>query len=190
MASATNLQCGIIGAGIAGLAAAIALRRAGHDVEIFERSQFKNEVGAAIMLTPNGSRILTRWGIDLDKCGATDNNQFRSAQADTLDIVYTDVFPNMQERYGDRYCAFHRVDMHSAMRELVEKEMKDWAAPAKIRLASEVVEIDYEEGKLTLIDGSTVQKDFVVLADGCRVRYPNPRQETARLLILTVQIPE
>jgi salicylate hydroxylase len=71
------MDVGIVGAGIAGLAAAIALRRAGHRVEVFEKSEFKNEIGAAIMLTPNGNRILRRWGFNFDKAGAVDTLQFR-----------------------------------------------------------------------------------------------------------------
>lgn len=52
------LDCGIIGSGIAGLATGIALRRAGHDVTIYERSQSKHEIGAAITLTPNANCVL------------------------------------------------------------------------------------------------------------------------------------
>jgi thioredoxin reductase len=51
------LQCGVVGAGIAGLAAAIALSNAGHEVEIFERSQFKHEIGAAVTMTPNAGLV-------------------------------------------------------------------------------------------------------------------------------------
>lgn len=43
------LDCAVVGAGIAGLSSAIALRRAGHNVEIFEKSEFKNEVGTCVV---------------------------------------------------------------------------------------------------------------------------------------------
>lgn len=71
------MDIGIVGAGIAGLGAAIALRRAGHSVEIYEKSSFKREIGAAILLTPNGNRILRKWGFDFEKARPVDFKQFR-----------------------------------------------------------------------------------------------------------------
>ncbi|KAI0165905.1 hypothetical protein GGR57DRAFT_497369 [Xylariaceae sp. FL1272] len=50
-----RLQAGVAGAGIVGLSAASALRRAGLDVEVFERSRFSNEIGAAITVPPNAT---------------------------------------------------------------------------------------------------------------------------------------
>jgi salicylate hydroxylase len=54
----------VTGVGIAGLAAAVSLRRAGHIVHIYERSSTNEEVGAAITLPPNAWRFLMAWGID------------------------------------------------------------------------------------------------------------------------------
>ena len=48
-----KLQVGVIGAGIAGLASAIGLAQAGHKVDIYEKSTFNNEVGAAINVCPH-----------------------------------------------------------------------------------------------------------------------------------------
>lgn len=48
-----------------GLAAATALRRAGHKVNIYERSDYVGEVGAPICCAANASRWLDEWGVDI-----------------------------------------------------------------------------------------------------------------------------
>lgn len=157
-----GLQVGIAGCGIAGLAAAIALSRAGHTVELFERSQFKNEVGAAIVIGPNGTRILSHWGFDFEKAGALDYNQMRRIRADTVETDSEEHFVNIKEKYGDRWLFFHRADLHSGLRELVEKQ-----SPApKINLACPVVDVDVETGVLSFANGKQVEKDLVIIADG------------------------
>lgn len=64
MSEAPNLRIAIIGAGIAGLTAAIALRdEPGVDVQIYEKTSELREVGATIALGPNGMRTLERLGV-------------------------------------------------------------------------------------------------------------------------------
>lgn len=53
----------IVGAGIGGLAAAIALRRRGWDVTVLERAPVLREVGAGISLWPNAIRALDLLGV-------------------------------------------------------------------------------------------------------------------------------
>ena len=43
--------------------------------QVFERSSFRNEAGAAISLTPNGARLLHRWGFDPEKARGIANIQ-------------------------------------------------------------------------------------------------------------------
>ena len=62
MSTASN-EVIILGAGIGGLAAAIALRRAGHDVVVFEQAKQFARVGADINLTPNAVRALDGLGV-------------------------------------------------------------------------------------------------------------------------------
>lgn len=59
------LQVAIIGAGLGGLAAAVALRRQGHTVTVYERYDFAGEVGASLSAASNGSRFLEEWGVDI-----------------------------------------------------------------------------------------------------------------------------
>jgi salicylate hydroxylase len=58
-----SLKVGLIGAGIGGLAAAIAIARAGCDVTVLEAATELGEIGAGIQMTPNVSRLLIRWGV-------------------------------------------------------------------------------------------------------------------------------
>jgi len=53
----------IVGAGIGGLTAAIALRRVGMGVEVFERAAELKEIGAGIVLSANAMRVLQHLGL-------------------------------------------------------------------------------------------------------------------------------
>ena len=53
----------IVGAGIGGLTAAIALRQAGIDARVYEQATELHEVGAGVQLSPNATRILIRLGL-------------------------------------------------------------------------------------------------------------------------------
>lgn len=64
MAENTKLQIAVVGAGIAGLATAIALKsHPAVDVQIYERATELKEIGASIALGPNGMRTLDRLGV-------------------------------------------------------------------------------------------------------------------------------
>jgi len=61
----SRLDIAIIGAGLGGLSAAVALRRQGHTVTVYERYDFAGEVGASLSAASNGSRFLEHWGVDV-----------------------------------------------------------------------------------------------------------------------------
>ncbi|KAF2791192.1 FAD/NAD(P)-binding domain-containing protein [Melanomma pulvis-pyrius CBS 109.77] len=159
------MDIAVIGAGIAGLAASIALTRAGHRVTVYEKSSFKNEIGAAILVTPNGNRVLRRWGFDFEKARPVDFKVFRFVDAVTLHVAVEDCFDDVEDRFGDRMCAYHRVDLHAGLKDLAE------AAGVEIRLGCEVVSVEVEKGEFEIRGGERVVRDFVVLADGCHTHF-------------------
>ena len=63
MSATDRGRIAIVGAGIGGLTLAIALRRHGLDVEIYEQTAELREVGAAVALSANATRFFEQFGL-------------------------------------------------------------------------------------------------------------------------------
>src|SRR5580704_2295936 len=59
----SKFNIGIVGGGIGGVAAAVALHRAGIEATVYERANELREVGAGMMLWPNATRVLKELGL-------------------------------------------------------------------------------------------------------------------------------
>lgn len=60
---------------------------------------------------------------------------------------------------------YHRIDLHDALKEAATAS-EGAGAPATIRVSSRVVDIDPDEGTVTLADGETLKADLIIGADG------------------------
>jgi salicylate hydroxylase len=105
-------QALIAGGGIGGLAAALAVSRAGWDVRLFERANAFSEVGAGIQLGPNVVKVLQDWGL----AGALqivaafpERLQVRSAISGQV-LGELPLGATIAERYGAPYATMHRAD--------------------------------------------------------------------------------
>src|ERR1700678_3434735 len=58
-----TLPVAIVGAGIGGLAAALALTRRGIDVDVYEQAPQLHELGAGVQVSSNGTRVLHALGL-------------------------------------------------------------------------------------------------------------------------------
>ncbi len=112
--SAPKETIAIAGAGIAGLSAAIALKLAGYPVEILEREQSLQPIGAGIQIGPNASRILESWQLSLG--GASfepEAIELHSARTGTL-LNTIPLKGTVRARYGAPYFTLLRKDLQNA----------------------------------------------------------------------------
>nr|WP_295773868.1 FAD-dependent monooxygenase [Rhodoferax sp.] len=104
----------IAGGGIGGLAAALACSRAGWPVQLVERAQSFDEVGAGIQMGPNVVRLLQGWGLEqsLKQVAAfPDVLRVRSATSSAA-LGCLRLGERTRALYGAPYTTIHRADLH------------------------------------------------------------------------------
>ncbi|KAI8267068.1 hypothetical protein K4K58_008766 [Colletotrichum sp. SAR11_239] len=158
------LDVTIVGGGIAGLTAAISLRRAGHRVTIHEKSALNNEIGAAINVQTNASRPLVALGMDPVRARFVPARGSKRLKGDTLDLVHSLELGVIADKYGSPWYFAHRVDLHQELKRMATAA--DGGPPLTIKLRSEVTSYDPENAAIGLSDGTTITSDLVVVADG------------------------
>ncbi len=148
----------VVGAGIAGLTAAIALRQRGWEVEVLERATEVGPAGSGLSLWPNGLRGLDALGI-----GAEVREQALAAtEAGMRDpsgrwLARTDI-ARFRERYGD-LVIIHRTDLFDILRRAVgDSRLQLGATVHSVEITGDRVRVGHSRG--------TSEADVVLGADG------------------------
>lgn len=141
--------------------------------QLFETSTLKNEIGAAITITPNGTRVLDHWSFDHKKAGAVESQQMRMPDHASLETKVHFDLGGIRSQFGHGLYHYHRVDLHSGLRDLAEGEDQP-GTPARSTTGTRVIDVDVEQGIIVLEGGVRVKKDLVVIANGVKVSLLNP----------------
>jgi len=153
---------GISGAGIGGLAAAIALRKLGLESVVFEQAPKFARVGADINLTPNAVLALDGLGVgdELRKTAARPTHRISRTWDTGEETSRLEMSQAAETRYGAPQLTMHRADLLAALEQAVPA--------ATIHLGKRTVGIDEGADGITVRfeDGTSQRVDVLVGADG------------------------
>lgn len=132
-----HLDVGVIGGGIGGMAVAIALRRAGHAVTVYERNDFASEVGASVSCAANGARWLYEWNVDVEKGDPVVLRKLINRHWKTGEPLSVYSLHDYKEKWGYEYYMFHRQYLHATLKDCALQDEGE-GEPATLRVNHKV----------------------------------------------------
>jgi len=114
----------VAGAGIGGLAAALALAQRGFRVTVLEQAAEIGEIGAGVQLAPNAFAAFDALGVGERARGRavyTDRMVMMDAVDETL-VGEIPTGPEFQARFANPYAVIHRADVHLSLLEGVRAQ--------------------------------------------------------------------
>jgi len=152
----------VVGAGIGGLTAALALRQSGFDVHVYEQARVLREVGAGLALGSNAVRVLHRLGLADELRGfgvRSESWDFRDWHSGEI-LGRVPLGDAAESRWGAPFYNAHRADLHDALRAAVGDE--------HISLGACCVSVEQVESRVAIgfADGRDATGDLLVGADG------------------------
>jgi salicylate hydroxylase len=151
-----QLQIAIVGGGIGGLTAALALRARGLNVTVFEQAGEQREIGAGISIFPNAALLLQRIGL---------TDRIKTIGAPNTSLVLRTSLGQLIDSVARPSSGVQSYNVHRA--EFL-KLLADAQADGTLRLGHCLSQVSETNGsvQLTFAHGTTVEADLVIGADG------------------------
>lgn len=148
----------IIGAGPAGMATALALLKAGHDVSVYERYKEARPAGNILNLWPPPIKALRSMGVDVKDLGAPCHTTFRNAKGHIrAEVRLPD---DVIREYGGGFIGILRPDLYKRMLQAIpEGNIQFGKAIEKIENVPHLVRLHFQ-------DGTTSEVNVLIGADG------------------------
>jgi salicylate hydroxylase len=164
-----NNNVAIIGAGIGGLTAALALMRQGIGVDVYEQAPELKELGAGVQISSNGTRVLHALGLGAEagRLGVIVAGKEIRLWSTGQTWKLFDLGAVSVERYGFPYMMFHRGDLHAMLLDAVRRERPD-----AIHLDRKCIGVTQDTGAVTIAfeNGDGVTAPVAIGADGVQSR--------------------
>ncbi|MGA2941924.1 MAG: FAD-dependent monooxygenase [Xanthobacteraceae bacterium] len=155
----------IVGGGIGGLVAALALVRRGIDVDVYEQAPELRELGAGVQISANGTHVLHAVGLKqaLENVQVLPTGKAIRLWNTGQSWKLFDLGMESVGRYGYPYITIHRGDLHGVIAQALEQ-----AKPGAIHLNRKCVGLSQNEDhvELRFESGEPVKSRVVVGADG------------------------
>src|SRR5690348_1940619 len=148
----------VLGAGPAGMAAALGALKAGHEVVVYERYREARPAGNILNLWPPPVKALRALGVDTDDLGAPTDTEFRNVHGRVRVRVKLD--EDVKRAYGGGFIGLLRPELYERMLAAIPDGV--------IRFGQQVDRIEQDERAVTLhfADGTTAEHDVLIGADG------------------------
>ena len=167
MSTQTQQPVLVVGGGIGGMAAALALSQAGRRVEVIEQAAEIGEIGAGIQLGPNAFTALDALGVGeraRRRAVYTDFLVMMDA-VDATEVAKLPVGEAFRQRFGNPYAVIHRADIHLSIYEEVQNDPQ-----IKVHTNSRIERLEIGAGGVRVTDqkGKVFEGAAMVGADGGR----------------------
>jgi salicylate hydroxylase len=159
----SSCRIAIVGGGLAGLAAANALKTFGIEVQVFEQAPALGEVGAAVNITPQAVKALRAIGVG-EGVAAVGNSSagIYTRNMQTGEFVEFNDRRKAAERHGAPYYSVHRADLLDALADRLDRGI--------VKLGHRLTGLEERSDRVVLGfgNGVRVEAETVIAADGVR----------------------